>query len=153
MRLLFTVRNDSLWVDHNDQIQRGICAALTATWIKATLDNGGPLSNKRQLTKADTLDALAGFYRRCTMAQARFRNEAAGTYELRRKLIMYGKIGLALPKKEDLSVSFMMNNKTFIKDTNGVYSLDVKGTDTWHALGPVHTNEVLRRRVRSTGMP
>jgi len=135
MRQLFTIRNDVLWLDEHDQIQMGICAALTATWMKATLDNHGPLRLKGQLTRADSLCGLENFYMRCAMTQARFRNASAIPQELKRKLIMYRQVGLPLPNKADIKISHLMGNILFLKERNGVYSLDIKGPSIWHTMG------------------
>ena len=85
------------------------------------------------LAEPELLRGVESFYRDCAQVQARFRNGEGP--EIKRKLQMYNRVGLPHPVKGNRQVSYMLNNKIFVQNTNGVYSFDIKGDEVWHTLG------------------
>ena len=126
MAKIFNMRNDVPWIDSQGRRRTGVCAALTAEWIKATLAHG-PLTSGFQLTGGKrTSQGLMDFFKRCAMAQARFRNELLYLEEIGRELILYKRIGLPAP--DGLAKDVFMTHFSYIKDNSGIYSLDLKWT-------------------------
>jgi hypothetical protein len=139
---LFAIKNDALWLDRGTEaIHQGVCAAMTAIWIKTTQDNHAPLATKGQLTKADDYESLQAFYRKCAIAQSKFRNKVVTSIRdrLRNRILMFQDVGLRMPTKDDVKLGTLIQLLDFVTAKDGLYSFDLKKGEAenpeWHTIG------------------